>query len=49
VRLAAGLKRNEEGQAEHVMLVDLSRNDIRRVCERVGAGAAVLGLGAFRT
>lgn len=33
VRLAEELKRNEKEKAEHVMLVDLGRNDIGRVCE----------------
>ena len=32
VRLAEELKRNEKEKAEHVMLVDLGRNDIGRVC-----------------
>jgi anthranilate synthase component 1 len=32
-RLADELKRNEKEKAEHVMLVDLGRNDIGRVCE----------------
>jgi anthranilate synthase component 1 len=33
VRLAEELKRNEKEKAEHVMLVDLGRNDIGRVCD----------------
>ncbi|MDP2390037.1 MAG: anthranilate synthase component I, partial [Acidobacteriota bacterium] len=33
VRLAEELKRSEKEKAEHVMLVDLGRNDIGRVCE----------------
>jgi anthranilate synthase component 1 len=32
-RLADELRRNEKEKAEHVMLVDLGRNDIGRVCE----------------
>jgi anthranilate synthase component I len=33
LRLAEELKRNEKEKAEHVMLVDLGRNDVGRVCE----------------
>lgn len=33
VRLGEELKRNEKEKAEHVMLVDLGRNDIGRVCD----------------
>jgi anthranilate synthase component 1 len=33
MRLAEELKRNEKERAEHVMLVDLGRNDIGRVCD----------------
>jgi anthranilate synthase component 1 len=33
MRLADELKRNEKERAEHVMLVDLGRNDIGRVCD----------------
>ena len=33
MRLAEELKRNEKEKAEHVMLVDLGRNDVGRVCE----------------
>jgi anthranilate synthase component 1 len=33
VRLAEELKRNEKEKAEHVMLVDLGRNDVGRVSE----------------
>jgi len=32
-RLAEELKRNEKEKAEHVMLVDLGRNDLGRVCD----------------
>jgi anthranilate synthase component 1 len=32
-RLADELKRNEKERAEHVMLVDLGRNDVGRVCD----------------
>jgi anthranilate synthase component 1 len=33
MRLGEELKRNEKERAEHVMLVDLGRNDIGRVCD----------------
>jgi len=33
LRLAEELKRNEKERAEHVMLVDLGRNDVGRVCQ----------------
>ncbi len=33
LRMADELKRNEKERAEHVMLVDLGRNDVGRVCE----------------
>src|SRR5438067_5432573 len=33
MRLAEELKRNEKERAEHVMLVDLGRNDVGRACE----------------
>jgi len=33
LRLGEELKRNEKEKAEHVMLVDLGRNDIGRVCD----------------
>ncbi len=33
MRLAEELKRNDKERAEHVMLVDLGRNDVGRVCQ----------------
>jgi anthranilate synthase component 1 len=33
LRLGEELKRNEKERAEHVMLVDLGRNDVGRVCQ----------------
>jgi len=33
IRLAEELKRSEKEKAEHIMLVDLGRNDIGRVCD----------------
>jgi anthranilate synthase component 1 len=33
LRMAEELKRNEKERAEHVMLVDLGRNDVGRVCQ----------------
>ena len=33
IRLGEELKRNEKERAEHVMLVDLGRNDVGRVCQ----------------
>ena len=33
IRLAEELRRNEKERAEHVMLVDLGRNDVGRVCD----------------
>ena len=48
MRLAEELKRNEKERAEHVMLVDLGRNDVGRVCDYgLGARAAVHGARAF--
>jgi anthranilate synthase component 1 len=47
MRLGEELKRNEKEKAEHVMLVDLGRNDLGRVC-RYGSVRVPLFMGLDR-